>query len=432
MSENIVIQKIKAREIFDSRGNPTIEVDLFLSDGNMTRAMVPSGASTGVHEALELRDGGKRLLGKGVLKAVQNVNEVIQPKVQGLSPVEQKNIDEILLDLDGTENKSKLGANAVLAVSMATCKAGALVKQVPLYEHVRELSGRTDLILPVPSFNVINGGAHAGNDLAIQEFMLFPMGARSFRNAMEIGVECYQTLKIILKQKYGRNAINVGDEGGFAPPLATTREALDLLLKTVEECGYEDEIKFTMDAAASEFFKDGKYHVDGNTLTSEQLLDYYEDLITTYPLVSLEDPFQEEDFVTPASLTQKHGERLQVVGDDLLVTNIKRIRMALEKRSVNALLLKVNQIGTVSESIEAATLAFDNHWGVMVSHRSGETTDPFIAHLVVGLATGQIKSGAPCRSERLAKYNELLRIEEQMRDEGKSVRYAGTSFRAPL
>ncbi len=432
MGDNVVIEKVKAREIFDSRGNPTIEVDMFLSDGTMVRAMVPSGASTGKHEALELRDGGTRLLGKGVLRAVQNVHEIIHPKIKGLSPTDQKMIDEMLLELDGTDNKSRLGANAILAVSMAACKAGALVKGVPLYEHVRDLSGRKEFVLPVPSFNVINGGAHAGNNLAIQEFMLFPLGARTFRHAMEIGVECYHTLKDLLKKKYGRNAINVGDEGGFAPPLNSSREALDLLMTAVDERGYNNEVKFTMDAAASEFYRDEKYHVDGKALTAEQLLEYYEDLLSAYPLVSLEDPFDEEDFDTPAFLTEKHGEWLQVVGDDLLVTNMKRIRIALEKKSVNALLLKVNQIGTVSESIDAALLAMANNWGVMVSHRSGETTDPFIAHLVVGLATGQIKSGAPCRSERLAKYNELLRIEEQLQDEGKSVKYAGNNFRSPL
>ncbi|MHA2296129.1 MAG: phosphopyruvate hydratase [Candidatus Hodarchaeales archaeon] len=425
-----IIESLKAREILDSRGNPTIEVDLYLDTTKKPfRAMVPSGASTGVHEALELRDGDKsRFLGKGVLKAINNVMETIAPAVKGMNPAEQETIDKTMLELDGTPNKSKLGANAILAVSMATCKAGAVVKDIPLYQHVANLAGVDKLVLPVPSLNVINGGSHAGNALDIQEYMILPVGAPSFREAMRMGAEVYQLLKNIIKGKYGKDAINVGDEGGFAPPLSKMTEPIDLVLEAIEEAGYQDKFKVGLDAAASEFFKDGKYSIEGKLLDGGELVDIYKDVVSSYPLISLEDPFDEDDFENHAQLTAIIGKDTQIVGDDLLVTNRKRIEMAIEKKAVNALLLKVNQIGSVTESIDSCKLSQSSDWGVMVSHRSGETEDSFIADLVVGLKTGQIKTGAPCRSERLAKYNQLMRIDEEL---GSKATYAGFNFRKP-
>ncbi len=425
---SIVIEKVHGREVFDSRGNPTVEAELKLSNGAIVRAMVPSGASTGKHEALELRDGESRLMGKGVTKAVRNIDEIIAPKIVGNSPLEQEKLDMLMIELDGTENKSKLGANAILAVSMAIAKAGALVKNIPLYQHLGELFSVPKVLLPVPSFNVINGGAHAGNNLDIQEFMVFPYKAKSFRRAMEIGVEVYHELKNLLKKKYGKNAINVGDEGGFAPPLSATHEPLDLLVTVVENLGYQDVLGFALDSAASEFYKEGVYHLEGRNMSGGELIDFYKQLVESYPIVSLEDPFDEEDFENFAQLTKEIGNKIQIVGDDLLVTNVKRIQKGIDLKAVNALLLKVNQIGTITESFEAAKLVRDAKWGIMVSHRSGETEDPFIAHLAVGIASGQIKTGAPCRSERLAKYNELLRIEEGM----TSPIFANDSFRYPI
>jgi enolase len=413
------IKSIRAREVFDSRGNPTVEVDL-ISDSGLSRAMVPSGASTGVHEALELRDGGKRLMGKGVLRAVKNVNEIAK-KVVGMDPTGQRDIDDAMIELDGTENKDKLGANAILAVSMAVCRAGALERRMPLYKYVAGLMGR-GLILPVPSMNVINGGAHAGNKLDIQEYMIQPIGAKTFKEAMVMGAEVYQTLKKIIKDKYGKTAINVGDEGGFAPPLDSFEEPLNLILEAVKAAGYEKEIKLALDSAASNFYKDGVYILEGGKLTGEELAGRYEETADSYPIILYEDPFGEEDFESFALLTSGIGDKIQIVGDDLLVTNVERIKKAIKLKACNALLLKVNQIGTVSEAIDAAKLAVGSGWNVMVSHRSGETEDSFIADLVVGLGTGQIKSGAPCRSERLAKYNQLIRIEEEL---GKNAKYAG-------
>jgi len=420
------IKKVHGREVFDSRGNPTVEVECYLDDGTMTRGMVPSGASTGVHEALELRDGGTRLMGKSVSKAIANIQEQIAPKLIGMDPINQNEVDQLLLDLDGTKNKSKLGANAILGVSMAICKAGAISQKIPLYQHIGNLRGNTEFILPVPSLNVINGGEHGGNEIAFQEFMLMPVDAPSFKEALVLGVEVYHTLKKIIKAKYGVNAINVGDEGGFAPPLNKVEEPLKLIMEAIDEAGHTGRLKIALDPAASEFYETGKYIVDGKGLDSDAFIDLYEEFIEKYPIVSIEDAFDQDDWETFQKFTQRNGEKLQIVGDDLLVTNVDRIQMAIEKNACNALLLKVNQIGSVTESINAATLSQENDWTIMVSHRSGETEDPFIADLVVGLKTGQIKTGAPCRSERLAKYNQLIRIEDQLGDQAK---YAGVNFR---
>ncbi|KAI9471220.1 phosphopyruvate hydratase [Coemansia sp. RSA 1290] len=434
------ITRIHARQIFDSRGNPTVEVDL-TTDKGLFRAAVPSGASTGVHEALELRDGGDTYSGKGVQKAIDNVNKVIAPELikAGIAVEDQNAIDEFMLKLDGTPNKSKLGANAILGVSLAAAKAGAAAKGVPLYQHFRDLSGRTHekFVLPVPSFNVINGGEHAGNKLAMQEFMILPTGASSFTEAMRMGSEVYHKLKSVIKAKYGQDAVNVGDEGGFAPNIQSSEEGLDLLIDAIDKAGYTGKIEIGMDAAASEFFKNEKYDLDfkssepnpANSLSSTELADLYSKLAEKYPIVTLEDPFDQDDWSAYVHLQSTLGQKIQIVGDDLLVTNPTRIATGVEKKACNALLLKVNQIGTVTESIKAANMSFEAGWGVMVSHRSGETEDSTIADLVVGLGTGQIKTGAPCRSERLAKYNQLLRIEEELGD--KAV-YAGKTFRKPF
>merc|ERR1712232_642597 len=420
------IVSLKAREIFDSRGNPTVEVDL-LTDMHLFRAAVPSGASTGVYEALELRDGDKkRLLGKGVLKAVDNVNNIIGPKLVGMDVTKQSEIDKLMVEImDGTQNdwgwsKSNLGANAILAVSMAICRAGAASMQIPLYEYIAYLSGRpTDkFVLPVPCFNVINGGSHAGNRLACQEFMILPVGANTFREALIIGAEVYHTLKSVIKKKYGQDACNVGDEGGFAPSVQDNNEALDVLMDAIKKSGHEAKVKIGTDVAASEFWIDGKYDLDFKNKqsppemkkTAAEMIAYYRDWLTKYPFVSIEDPFDQDDWDAYAQFNKEVGKDVQIVGDDLLVTNTKRIVKALAVGACNALLLKVNQIGSITEAIDAANMSQRNGWGVMVSHRSGETEDTFIADLVVGLRTGEIKTGAPCRSERLAKYNQLLRI----------------------
>ena len=411
-------------------------MDLTTSKGKF-RAAVPSGASTGIYEALELRDKDpKRFLGKGVLKAVQNINEIIGPALiaRNIDVTKQADVDQIMLDLDGTENKSKLGANAILGVSLAVCKAGAAQKEVPLYRHIADLAGNEDVILPCPALNVINGGTHAGNKLAMQEFMILPTGAGSFREAMQIGAEVYHNLKAVVKKQYGQDATNVGDEGGFAPNIQDNREGLELLKEAIEKAGYTGRVQIGMDSAASEFFRDGKYDLDfknpesdgSKSLTGPQLVDLYKDFIANYPIVSIEDGFDQDDWDNWVVLTKNTD--IQIVGDDLLVTNPKRIKTGIEKKACNALLLKVNQIGSVTESIEACNLAQKSGWGVMVSHRSGETEDTFIADLVVGLCTGQIKTGAPCRSERLAKYNQLLRIEEEL---GAKAKFAGANFRNP-
>jgi len=399
---------------------PTVEVEVF-SAKHSARASVPSGASTGVHEALELRDGGKRYHGKGVLQAVKNVNTVIAKALKGQNPADQEAIDQSLVNLDGTSDKSRLGANAILAVSLACCRLAAMEQGVPLYQHIAKLFGNKKPMLPVPAFNIINGGRHAGNKIDFQEYMLLPVGAKSFAEALQIGSETYHELKTILEKRFGRAAINVGDEGGFAPPLTCIHEPLDLIAEAVQNLGYWKKVVFGIDAAASTFHNKA-YVLEGEQCSSQDLLEKYLELIGSYPLASVEDPFHEDAFDDFARLTRQAGKRCQIVGDDLLCTNPERIRTAIGHKSCTALLLKPNQIGTLSEAMESARLALDNDWNVMVSHRSGETTDCFIADLAVGLGTGQIKAGAPCRGERLAKYNQLLRIEEQL---GKKATYAG-------
>ncbi|XP_036709203.1 alpha-enolase isoform X2 [Balaenoptera musculus] len=430
------ILKIHAREIFDSRGNPTVEVDLYTSKG-LFRAAVPSGASTGIYEALELRDNDKtRYMGKGVSRPIKYINEFLAPALctQKLNVVEQEKIDKLMIEMDGTENKSKFGANAILGVSLAVCKAGAVEKGVPLYRHIADLAGNAEVILPVPAFNVINGGSHAGNKLAMQEFMILPIGAENFREAMRIGAEVYHNLKNVIKEKYGKDATNVGDEGGFAPNILENKEALELLKNAIGKAGYTDKVVIGMDVAASEFFRSGKYDLDFKSpddpsryITADELASLYKSFIRDHPVVSIEDPFDQDDWEAWQKFTASAG--IQVVGDDLTVTNPKRISKAVSEKSCNCLLLKVNQIGSVTESLQACKLAQSNGWGVMVSHRSGETEDTFIADLVVGLCTGQIKTGAPCRSERLAKYNQILRIEEEL---GSKAKFAGRNFRNPL
>ncbi|CAG9319978.1 unnamed protein product [Blepharisma stoltei] len=440
------IRDLRAREILDSRGNPTIEVELF-TETSMFRSSVPSGASTGVYEAVELRDKDfSRYLGKGVLKAVDNVKSIIKPAILGRNVTDQQNIDKFMVEtLDGTSNewgwiKNKLGANAILGVSLCLARAGAADAGLPLYAYIAHLAGKPidKFILPVPSLNVINGGSHAGNNLSMQEFMILPTGAPSFREALRIGAEVYHSLKKVIKKKYGLDATNVGDEGGFAPNIQENVEAFILLLEAIESSGHAGKVNLGMDVAASEFFvadqlkydldfknpkNDGRYVIKGFDLA-----DMYLKFAERFPLVSIEDPFHEDDWSNTKLLTDKIGEKVQIVGDDLLTTNPVRVRKAIQEKTCNALLLKLNQIGTLTESIEACTLAQQAGWGVMVSHRSGETDDYFIADLCVGLGTGQIKTGAPCRSERLAKYNELLRIEEELGDRSK---YAGDNFRNP-
>ena len=428
------INQIKARQILDSRGNPTVEVDVVTENGTF-RASVPSGASTGIHEALELRDKNDSYNGKSVMKAVENEHAKIAKALIGKDETQQKEIDQIMLDLDGTNNKANLGANAILGVSMAVCRAGAAAKGIALYQHIAELAEKdtSSYVMPVPSFNVINGGTHAGNGLAMQEFMILPTGAESFSEAMRMGAETYHSLKSVIKSKYGLDACNVGDEGGFAPSIQDNREGLELLKEAIEKAGYTGKIDIGMDCAASEFYKEGNYDLgfktESNIISGEELGNIYKGFVAEFPIVSIEDPFDQDDFDSYAKMTAEVGEEIQIVGDDLLVTNPERIRTAIEKNACNALLLKVNQIGSISEAIQACLDSKAAGWGVMVSHRSGETEDNFIADLVVGLKTGEIKTGAPCRSERLAKYNQLLRIEEELKESGIPVGYAGKDFR---
>jgi len=431
------VTRIFARSIFDSRGNPTVEVDLYTAKG-LFRAAVPSGASTGVHEALEMRDGDKaRYHGKSVNNAVTNVNTVIAPKLieSGIKVTDQAAVDDFMIKLDGTPNKSKLGANAILGVSLAVCKAGAAELGIPLYMHIAKLAGRNEVILPVPAFNVINGGSHAGNKLAMQEFMILPTGATSFTEAMRMGSEIYHHLKSVIKAKFGLDATAVGDEGGFAPNILNNKDALLLIEEAIAKAGYTGKIEIGMDVAASEFFKgNNTYDLDFKTdnndgsqkINGDQLCGMYMDYCKEFPIISIEDPFDQDDWVNWSKMTA--ATPIQIVGDDLTVTNPTRIQTAVEKKACNCLLLKVNQIGSVTESIKAHLLAKSSGWGTMVSHRSGETEDCFIADLVVGLSTGQIKTGAPCRSERLAKYNQILRIEEEL---GVGAKFAGKSFRMP-
>jgi len=431
------IVKVHARSIYDSRGNPTVEVDVVTESG-LHRAIVPSGASTGQHEACELRDGDKsKWGGKGVLKAVENVNNEIGPKLidSKIDPADQSAVDKFLIDLDGTENKTKLGANAILGVSLAVAKAGAAQKGVPLYVHVSDLAGtKKPYVLPVPFMNVLNGGSHAGGRLAFQEFMIVPDQAPTFTEALRWGAEVYQKLKALAKKKYGQSAGNVGDEGGVAPDIQTAEEALDLITEAIEAAGYKGKMNIAMDVASSEFYKEDakKYDLDfknpdsdkSKWVTYEQLADQYKKLSEKYPIVSIEDPFAEDDWEAWSYFFKTSD--FQLVGDDLTVTNPKRIKKAIELKACNALLLKVNQIGTLTESIQAAKDSYAAGWGVMVSHRSGETEDVTIADIVVGLRAGEIKTGAPARSERLAKLNQILRIEEEL---GSQAIYAGSSFR---
>ncbi|BDA47873.1 Enolase [Coccomyxa sp. Obi] len=425
------ITRVVARQIFDSRGNPTVEAEVLTEDGCF-RGAVPSGASTGVNEAKELRDGGARYMGKGVSKAIENIRTVIGPAIQGEDPTHQATIDKMMIDLDGTDDKSRLGANAILAVSIAVCRAGAAAKKVPLYKHIGDLAGNTQLVLPMPCFNVINGGVHSGNYLAPQEFMIVPVGASSFKEAMEMGSETYHHLKLLIQAKYGLKAANVGDEGGFSPPLSTFEEALDLLVSAIKDAGYTDRIKIGIDPASSEFFKDGVYDLNfkdpdragKDLLSAEALGELYKKLLKGYPIIFFEDPFEQESFNDFTKFTSSVD--CQVVGDDLLCTNPARIKHAITQKSCTTLLLKVNQIGSISESIEAVRLAQEAKWRVLASHRSGETEDSFLADITVGLACGQIKSGGLARSERLAKYNQLLRIEEEL---GAAAVFAGRQDR---
>ncbi|CAI4053573.1 hypothetical protein SUVZ_15G3300 [Saccharomyces uvarum] len=431
----MAVSKVYARSVYDSRGNPTVEVELTTENG-VFRSMVPSGASTGVHEALEMRDGDKsKWLGQGVLNAVKNVNDVVAPAFvkANLDVKNQSAVDDFLLSLDGTANKAKLGANAILGVSMAAARAAAAEKNVPLYQHLADLSKSktSPYVLPVPFLNVLNGGSHAGGALALQEFMIAPTGAKTFAEAMRIGSEVYHNLKKLAKQRYGSSAGNVGDEGGVAPNIQTAEEALDLIVDAIKAAGHDGKVQIGLDCASSEFYKDGKYDLDfknpesdkSKWLTGVELADMYHSLMKKYPIVSIEDPFAEDDWEAWSHFFKTAG--IQIVADDLTVTNPARIATAIEKKAADALLLKVNQIGTLSESIKAAQDSFAAGWGVMVSHRSGETEDTFIADLVVGLRTGQIKTGAPARSERLAKLNQLLRIEEEL---GSNAVFAGANF----
>ncbi len=406
----MIIEKVWAREVLDSRGNPTVEAEITVS-GHRITAIAPSGASTGTWEAHELRDGGKRYGGKGVLKAVENVRTEISGILTGTDPADQEAADRAMTELDGTPGKSRLGANATVAVSLAVAKAGAMAEGVPLYEHIGK--GK---VLPVPMFNIINGGKHAGGNLKIQECMLVPAGLPSYSECLRAASEIYMSLKNLLKKKYGPSAVNIGDEGGFAPPVNTVSEALETILEAASDAGYAPgkEIFLAMDAASSEFFENGRYDVDGMSLTAVELSDHYVSLTKEFPLVSIEDPFFEDDFETTAQLTKKIGNKVQIVGDDLFVTNTERLMRGIKEGAANALLLKVNQIGTVTESAEAAGASFENGYRVIVSHRSGESEDTSISDLSVGWGTGQIKTGAPARGERTAKYNRLLRIEEEL------------------
>lgn len=404
---------IRAREVLDSRGNPTVQADVF-SEKGFGRATSPSGASTGVHEAVELRDGGMRFSGKGVRKAALNVNREIARLLMGFEVSDQEGIDKAMCVMDGTKNKSRLGANATTAVSLAVAQCAASERRKGLYQM---LSKSKTPVLPVPMMNVINGGKHAQNGLAPQEFMVFPIGFRSFSDALRAGTETYHCLSGLVSKKYGKNAVGLGDEGGFAPPCAKTRDALDLLEKAIGEAGYGGKVKIALDPAASSFYdkKRKRYMIDGKALSSDELSDLYVSLCREYPILSIEDPFEEESFSQFAILRKKLSGRVQIVGDDLLVTNVGRIRTAIEKKSASALLLKVNQIGTLTEALEAAALCRKNGMGVIVSHRSGETEDSSIADIAVGIGCGQIKSGAPARGERTAKYNRLLQIEEEQK-----------------
>jgi len=421
MLRELKIKKIFAREILDSRGNPTISVDCLLEDGSFGKACVPSGASTGSKEALELRDNDSRYLGKGVRKAVENVNKIIAPTLVGKSALEQEEIDRILIELDGTPNKSKLGANAILGVSMAVMKAASNALNIPLYSYIGGINAKT---LPVPFMNLINGGVHADNPLDIQEFMLVPAGAPSFSEALRYGAETFHTLRKILKSK--GQVTSVGDEGGFAPQISSTTEALELLLEAIEKAGLKPgkDMFIALDSAASEFYENGVYKFEGKTLSSSEMVQFYENLVSKYPIVSLEDPLSEEDWEGWKLITERLGQKVQLVGDDIFVTNPEILKKGIKEGIANSILIKLNQIGTVSETIKTIRIAHRAGYTAIVSHRSGETEDTTIADLAVGMNTGMIKTGSLSRSERIAKYNRLLEIEEEL---GSSAEYLGLS-----
>ena len=420
------ITKIHAREILDSRGNPTVEVDAYLESGATACAAAPSGASTGSKEALELRDGDKkRFLGKGVLKAVANVNKIIAKALVGEEADNQEKIDRMMVELDGTSNKSKLGANAILAVSMAVLKAAAYDAKMPLFAYIAEKFGgmvKGKYVMPVPMMNIINGGAHADNSADIQEFMIVPAGAKNFREAVRMGSEIFHNLKKILKEK--KRSANVGDEGGFAPTLSSNKEALEVIMEALGAAGYKagKDVSIAIDSAASEFYKEGKYNLkkDNLELTGAEMVGYYEKLVSQYPIVSIEDGLAEGDWENWRLLNKKLGKKIQIVGDDIFVTNPEIIKRGIKEKAANAVLIKVNQIGTVSETVEAVKIAQKAGWGTVISHRSGETEDTFIADFAVGLGAGQIKSGSLSRTDRVAKYNQLMRIEEML---GKKAKY---------
>lgn len=416
------ITDVYAREILDSRGNPTVEVDVVLTDGIIGRAAIPSGASTGAFEAVELRDGdATRFMGKGVLKAVENVNLLISPEVEGLNPFDQPGLDRLLIDLDGTSNKGKLGANAILGVSLATAKAAAESLGLPLYQYLGGVNAKE---LPVPMMNILNGGSHADNNVDIQEFMIMPVGASSFAEAMRMGVEVYHNLKAVLKEK--NLSTSVGDEGGFAPNLASNEDALRCIVDAIQRAGYipGEQVALALDVAASEIYQNGTYNLvsEGLKKTSDEMIDYYEGLIERYPIVSIEDGLDEDDWEGWSKLTERLGDRVQLVGDDLFVTNPERLERGIKGKCANSILIKLNQIGTLTETLDAIEMAKRAGYTAVVSHRSGETEDVTLAHVAVAVNAGQIKTGAPARTERVAKYNELLRIEEEL---GESAVYRG-------
>ena len=421
MSKDTAIKQIKGREILDSRGNPTVEVDVILESGVMGRAAVPSGASTGEHEAVELRDGDKkRYMGKGVLRAVLNVDNELNAGLKGKDASEQTGLDKLMIALDGTENKSRLGANAILGVSMASAKAVANYKKIPLYKY---LGGEKANILPVPMMNIMNGGAHADNNVDLQEFMVMPKGAKTFSEGLRMGSEIFQNLKKILKSRKLSTA--VGDEGGFAPDLKSNEEAIEVILEAIDKAGYKagKDIFIALDPAASSFYENGKYMLRAEPKpekSAQDMVEFYSDWVSKYPICSVEDGLAEDDWDGWKALTEKIGKKVQIVGDDLFVTNTKRLKMGIDKGVANSILIKVNQIGTLTETIEAIDLARQNGYTAVVSHRSGETEDTTIAHFVVAMGTGQIKTGSVCRTDRICKYNELLRIEEDL---GKKATY---------
>ena len=416
------INDIKAREVLDSRGNPTIEVEVLINNSRSS-AIVPSGASKGKHEAHELRDDNKRYNHQGVLKAVNNVNHIIKKHLIKHEIKSQRELDSLMVKLDGTFNKRRLGANSILGVSLAYARASAQNSNIPLYEYISKIYGAKEYILPIPFMNVINGGLHAGNSLAFQEYMIVPVG-KNFSESLRMGSETYHELKSLIQKKYGRSAINIGDEGGFAPNLSDVREPLKLITKAINSLGYSKNISIAIDAAASSFYKNDSYIVNKSKYSSDKLTRLYESLVKEYNLISIEDPFEETKYSDFKRLL-KENPKLEVVGDDLLVTNINMIKKAISFKSCNCLLLKLNQVGTLTESLDAAMLAKNNKWNIVVSHRSGETEDPFIADLAVGISSGHIKSGAPARGERVSKYNRLLRIEEEL---GNKARFPKKPF----